>query len=280
MIGKNMPVFAMVLLALSCHAAIDDPKAENIKDRPQAQSAATPNLQTCQIVENLELVLDSEAPPIVLIGEVHGYTGAPALVEAILCHARKTGLKTQLAMELPKDREAIAHDFIRSTGDKKAYRAILSDSRWTSPGDGRRTASSFRLLEYLREQAGDNKTRLTYFVPAEPKVRAMMQGMSFTDAYEIVLADNLKADFKQNKPDKMVVLTGNLHASRGQNTFAGERYLTMASYFDADEAISFNISLQAAPVMSLKLLDKEPTYDGVYFVPDDEKAKMMPNTFR
>ena len=257
----------------------------------QKDAAITNNetITDCAAIEDLDAVLSEQAPPLIIIGEVHGRTGAPALVKALLCHSVSRGLKTHLALELPKDRENHALSFIRSDGGGGAYQSFLSDSRWLSLGDGRRTVETFGLLEYLRaeraahiaELRGQLKIGLSYFAPSAQQIKNLAGDKQTAQSYEIILKDHLNTALEVHRPAKMIVLAGNLHASRDDVTFGGESYKTMASYFGADEALTLNIHPELRPVMTLNIVtDSEARYDGTYSVVTDEMAQAVPSPFR
>jgi len=245
--------------------------------------------ESCQSVEGIEAFLSSNTPPLLIIGEVHGRTGAPTLIKAILCHSLQRGLKTHLALELPKERESYARAFIRSDGGRAARQNILSDSRWLSLGDGRRSDATFALLEYLREQRlnymacshGMQAIKLSYFGPSTEQLKALSANEYFGREYEITLKDNLIKAFEAQKSDKMIVLAGNLHASRSVTKFGDEEFKTMASYLSPNMALTFDMDVNLNPVMKMRLTSKDDNrFNGVYVVVNDDAAQAVPSPFR
>ena len=84
----------------------------------------------CVVVKGVDKILSDKAPPIIIVGENHGYKGAPSLVKALLCHATKRGINAHLALEFSRNGEAQAQSFIKSNGSKADYRTCLL---YTSP---------------------------------------------------------------------------------------------------------------------------------------------------
>ena len=255
--------------------------ASNVSDEIAADAKLSSLETECAVVKGVEEVLSDETPPIIIIGEVHGYKGAPSLVKALLCNAAKRGLKAHLALEYSSSDEIAAQEFIKSRGSQTDYKAILSDSRWLSLSDGRHTSATFGLLEYVQALPREEKIGVSYFVPTSNEIKALNLSRDFTRNYEIALADNLKSIFKKYSPDKMFVLTGNLHAMKGEAKFGGESYLTMANYFMKNEALSLNISNALVSQFSVTITpDEEGRYDGVYNVVNDAAAPAMTSPFK
>lgn len=235
----------------------------------------------CVVVKGVDKILSDKAPPIIIVGEIHGYKGAPSLVKALLCHATKRGINAHLALEFSRNGEAQAQSFIKSNGSKADYRTILSDSRWLSLSDGRHTSATFGLLEYLQALPSGEKIDVSYFVPSSNEMKALSGGAGFAKNYEIALADNLKSIFQRYNPDKMIVLIGNLHAMRGEARFGGATYLTMASHFSHKEAVSLNTSNILGNQFAITLTpDEEGRYDGTYGVENNDAAPAVPSPFR
>ena len=79
----------------------------------------------------------------------------------------------------------------------------------------------------------------------------------------------------------MIVLSGNLHAMRGEARFGGATYLTMASHFSPKEAVTLNTSNILDSQFNITLTpDVEGRYDGTYRVENDDAAPAVPSPFR
>lgn len=282
--GKTWRVVLLSFGLLSCGdlpSQVNEATVNKVGPRPNS-------LEDCPIIEGAEAVLSPENPAIILIGEVHGYIGAPALVKALLCHSQRRGLKTHLALELPKDREKYAVNFIRSDGGRRARQAFLSDSWWLSRGDGRRSAAVFDLIDYARTQyqrslltrGSQEQIGLSYFAASSAQITEMRDQSGFNQLYETALSDHLKHAFDMHNPDKMIVLTGNLHAQRGVATFGGEKYRLMAGLLLRDDIMTFNISRSLTDHMKITMSQAaDADYDGVYHVVADNLAAVLASPF-
>lgn len=233
----------------------------------------------CPDVKNVDKVLASPEP-IIIIGEIHGYIEPPKLIEAFICHSLKQDYKTLFAIEISQDKEEAISEYVKSSGDKVARRKILSDSRWLSIGDGRQTQSIFNILNVIRDYKSQGYQLSTVnFVPSNEAIKSFSLD-NFSSEYEKLLAKNIMDGFRIHKPDKMIVLVGNLHAKNGYGRFAGQTYQLMANYIDPRQSITLNISSEYAP-MAIEIFDEpKEGYDGVYILPSLTKATSVVSPFR
>jgi hypothetical protein len=246
-------------------------------------SASKTNSKTdliCPNVENVEELLAS-SKPIIIVGEIHGYNESPKLVEALICHSLKANYKTLFGIEISQDRAEDIRDYVNSSGNNVARKKILSDSRWLSLGDGRQSQASFDILELIRDYKSENlPITIMSFVPSDAALKTLLESPKFSTAYEKSLAENIMDSFELQNPEKMIVLSGNLHAKNGDGNFAGETYPLMATYMSADQTMTLNVSKIRKP-MAITLYDAPlEGFDGVYHVPDLTRAVPVKNPFR
>ena len=246
-------------------------------------SAAEPTSNAklnCPVVENVDKLLAS-SESIIIVGEVHGYVEPPKLIEALICHSLKANYRTVFGIEISQDRAKDINDYVNSSGDTYAKNKILSDSRWLSIGDGRQTQATFDILNSVRNyRSHDYPISTMSFVPSNADLNSLLAQPNFSAAYEKSLAKNITDSFEMQQPDKMIVLVGNLHAKNGEGKFAGQTYPLMATHMKATQTITLNVMKTDKPMAITLFGEPQDGFDGVYHVPDWNKAPPVEDPFR
>ncbi|HVX03578.1 MAG TPA: hypothetical protein VHA71_00500 [Rhodanobacteraceae bacterium] len=157
------------------------------------------------------------ASDLLLFGEMHGSSEAPALVGGIVC-ARAGQQPLALGLELPPDEQAPIDRYLVSDGDIEAKQRLLSGDFWRSDKDGRASAAMAALLESVRRfrHEGLPVTVFTFsdILPAK--------------TYDASIAQAIR-DFRTKHPRMAIIaLMGNVHASPMPFRVEGHDLLTAA----------------------------------------------------
>jgi hypothetical protein len=140
---------------------------------------------------------------LLLLGELHGTDQAPDMAGKIACVYAHWG-PTTLGVEIPRTDQAAIDQYLKSTGSLVAKRALLSGSFWQNDVDGRASAGMLALIEYVRRLQADGLA---------VSIFAFAQYQSGVPR-DTSLARSIRAFRTQHPHRRMVILTGNVHASQ------------------------------------------------------------------
>lgn len=152
------------------------------------------------------LTADLLVPGTVLVlGEIHGTTQAPAFAADVACAAARAGRKVLVGLEVPREEAARIEAFVASAGGAADREALVAGPFWRREyQDGRSSQAMAALLDALRGlRAAGHAVSAAAFDRAE---RTSAQERDRAMAAELARA--LGAD----STAVGVVLTGNLHA--------------------------------------------------------------------
>lgn len=192
--------------------------------------------------------------PLVILGEMHGQAGSPAIAGAIACREANA----TLALEVTTDEQPRIDAFLTSDGGTAAKSALLEGEHWKRPfQDGRSSTAMLALLE---------RARTWIHAGLALRVVAIDHGGSDQSAREKAMAAELVRLVKENR-GPVVMLVGNLHA----RTKPGAPW---------DKTMQFMAGYVLKDVPTLISLDERYT-DGDGWVcftndPDDCGRKKMP----
>lgn len=187
---------ALALLSIGCSSAGD---VVTGTEAPRAQAVADESVRTATDLL-LEAIGDHR---LTLIGEMHGTKETPALIGDAVEHLVSNHEAVVLALEIA-DREQPAIDaYLASSGTAADRAALLASPHWAQPPlDGRSSVAMFDLIERMRVlRAGGNDIAVALFDPDGSGDRA--RGM----------ADRLRALVVERPQARVLVLTGNMHAT-------------------------------------------------------------------
>jgi len=140
---------------------------------------------------------------ILLLGEIHGTSESPQLVGQLACAALEQGHAVVVGLELPRTMQEGIDTYLGGDGSREAKIELLDDDFWKRDyQDGRTSRAMMELIETLRVLRVDEQPiRIVAFdiVRREPDRDQAM-------ALEI---SRVAAD---RRDDRLIVLTGNLHA--------------------------------------------------------------------
>jgi hypothetical protein len=150
------------------------------------------------------------AAPVVILGELHGLTSAPAFTGDLACRLALSQ-SVVLALEIPTDEQARLDAFLASEGRTPDRAALTSGPFWTGVRDGRSSQARLDLLETIRQL---NRRG------AKIRVRAIDVKTNRDEG----MANNVIAAARESK-GPVLVLVGNLHARiapKGEAKWMGE----------------------------------------------------------
>jgi hypothetical protein len=148
---------------------------------------------------------------LLLLGELHGTDQAPAMAGKITCVYAHRGPVT-LGVEIPRTDQAAIDRYLKSKGNLVAKHALLSGSFWQNDVDGRASAAMLELIEYVRrlQRVG---LPVSMFAFAQYKSGVPR---------DVSLARSIRMFRTQHPRRRMVVLTGNVHASQASSIRFGK----------------------------------------------------------
>ncbi|WP_282297083.1 calcium-binding protein [Stenotrophomonas sp. PS02289] len=153
---------------------------------------------------------------LLVLGELHGTRETPLLVQALLQgYDEKTPL--QLALELPTTENTALAAYMASSGDAAAKHALRNSPYWNVRDhlhDGRRSQDMLDLIEAARALRAQGRD------VAVVGFDENTAGEGGPGARDADMAKTLRAEFHAlPATGRMIVLTGNVHGSRGQPTY-------------------------------------------------------------
>ena len=186
----------------------------------------------CRPLDGVDTLLQSESTRIIWVGEMHGTQEQPALFGDMVCHAARMGRPVIVALERDVEEQPAWDAFLASNGGRRARAAFLRTPSWTYYfQDGRSSLAMLQLAEDLRAaRARGAPIDVKTFLPiADAPARDTAEDRERRMA-EAILA------ISRARPDALIlVLSGNLHASKGSNTRSKPPYRLAASFLPPDE---------------------------------------------
>jgi hypothetical protein len=186
----------------------------------------------CAPVPGLDL-LKSAPARILWFGEIHGTNEQPALFGDIVCNLSAEGHPLVVVLERSIDEQAAWTQYLKSRGLAADVDALATGKAWTwKLQDGRSGRATLRLAERLRRlfQAG----RVS-------EVRLMIPRSSgeSPEAYERSMGEAVARAAAAHPNERVLVLSGNLHAQKSTNDSDGVSYRLAANF--APDVVSINI---------------------------------------
>lgn len=186
--------------------------------------------QTCRPVPGLDQLTANPQTRFLIVGETHGTNETPRLVADLACNL-VTSRPITVALEFGVASTPDLVKYLQSDGGAEARKQLLQSRIWQpSFADGRNSQAMFALIEQLRAlRAGGAKLRIAAFQPND--ISHLEQHY-----YELGMASNWAKIADLAPDDLMLVLVGDVHASKN----LGTRYpfAPAASHLKPDETIS------------------------------------------
>lgn len=176
----------LTTLALCGLVAADDPLIAKVDCEAPAQAAAV-----------------IRQAPILLVGEIHGMTEGPALIGELVCEALRQGYAVTVGLELPRTLQESIDAYLESDGSRQAKGALLAEGFWQRDyQDGRTSVAVMDLIGTLRAFRSDGQ---------EVRIVAFDVARRVSDR-DREMASALGRAATERRDDRLIVLTGNLHA--------------------------------------------------------------------
>lgn len=179
---------------------------------------------------------------VIVLGEMHGTTETPQLVQALAESYARTG-PVLVALEIwDSENEAISA-YLSSTGDQAARTHLRQQPFWqvdAEHNDGRRTECMLGLLDSLRAMRAQGRDIAV--LPYDP--RALMDGEQ--RSRDRMMADHIRAAFTGLQNSRLIMLTGNRHAMLKVPAFIGAGNMDSAAGYLLDlHPFTVNIAARA-----------------------------------
>ncbi len=188
---------ALVLLCLVSNAWGAQPSADYVRRHARSVPAAISTLARYKVIS---------------VGEIHGTRQGPAFVLEVLRLLRRTGKSVLLGLEIPASEQNSVDSYLR-TGRLSFLRK--SEFFRREYQDGRSSRAMYELLRGVRSL---------------PKVKVFgFDAVNVTSGQDRdeKMARNLAAAYRAAKPDVLVFLAGNIHASISVGTPFDSSYRPM-----------------------------------------------------
>jgi len=221
----------------------------------------------------------------IVLGEYHGTAETPRLVADLVERYSRDNAAVRLGLEMPMSENVALARYLRSNGDPDAREALRTTPFWSvkdNQHDGRRSRDMLDLIESIRSlrAQGRNVGVAGYDVETGSSTD--------NDMRDAAMATHLHQQFNALPPgDRMLVLTGNVHAMRSppadappemqQRTMASH-LLDLPLYSVRLEALRGHFWACVQPCRALPLIERAPRdpllstdqdrqYDLVVFLP-------------
>jgi len=222
---------------------------------------------------------------LIVLGEYHGTAETPRLVADLVERYSRDNAAVRLGLEMPMSENVALARYLRSNGDPDAREALRTTLFWfvkDNQHDGRRSRDMLDLIESIRSlrAQGRNVGVAGYDVETGSSTD--------NDMRDAAMATHLHQQFNALPPgDRMLVLTGNVHAMRSppadappemqQRTMASH-LLDLPLYSVRLEALRGHFWACVQPCRALPLIERAPRdpelstdqdrqYDLVVFLP-------------
>ena len=195
-------------------------------------------MTVCRPVPGEEQLWSGQTTRYVIVGEVHGTTQVPELFGDLACAAHASGRPVVVGVEMSETAQPDLDRFLGSDGRTAAVRAFLASPAWRSPmKDGRSSRSYLQLIERLRvlKRAGE----IAAVVAIQPSGDTAEQPSA--DGFNAAMADRIRSAGKLSPRAIVLVLVGNLHASKHPVHFGDQVITPAAADLPPAETISVNV---------------------------------------
>lgn len=211
----------------------------------------------------------------VIVGEIHGTTETPAAFAQLVCAAAEQGPVT-VALELPVEMQPQLDAFLTASDDAVAAAilqpTIFGDFRMA---DGRTSLAMVEMMQAIRRLKAEGRdVAIRAFQPSTARPPAFDQNY-----YELDMASALVAAAAERPEARVLVLVGNIHASKTR--FERLDLLPAAAHLPRKATVSLNVAQQGGQSWSCqangcRAYDSMARYDagarGVIMGPVSEGA--------
>lgn len=195
--------------------------------------------ERCSPPEGLASATSKENLRFLVFGEVHGTAEAPALFAESVCAAVTSDMKVLVGLEFSEASAGVFRQFLDSAGGPEDVKNLLTDSYWSQQAaqfpDGRTSQAMLDLVQRLRGLHSSG-----YELSIAPFVRPALGPRKTQTPYEKGLAESLMEAESDGSYDLVMVLVGNLHASKDVIN-AATPFEPMAMHLPQDETVTLRM---------------------------------------
>ena len=191
------------------------------------------NANCASDIEVPKVVFDAR---VVVLGEVHGTTQAPAFAAALLCALAQPTVPVLLALEIPNDQQSAIDAFVGG-GPSADFERHNSKARFWSRSfqDGRSSAAMITLIEAARTIRASG---------ADIQVLAFDRGEEQLDpalTRNEVMAKNILSGMEKRSGLKVLVLTGQVHAKKSVGASFDSQFKSTTYLLSRANVLSFQM---------------------------------------
>ncbi len=198
-------------------------------------AAASPH--PCRPVAGAQALWARPEVRYILVGEMHGTRETPALFADLACDAGTSGRRVVVALERPEAEQRAIDAFMASNGDASAVTRFLASPMWRGPwADGRSSLAYLAMFKRLREMRASGEVAAV--VGLEPATWTAPATQSSSNAD---MADRVKAAAGHRPGSVVLVLVGDLHASKAVIDAYGDAFTPMAADLPANETVALDV---------------------------------------
>lgn len=232
----------------------------------------------CVEIVGFDDILDNPDIEIIVIGEVHGMTAPPQLAEAMICHSLQRGDKTLLALEMTASNQM--QEYLKSDGSESAQMKLFEEDMWDGEfTDGRSSEDMFLLVDQARLlKQGNVPFAISLFVPSREEQEANWGEKEISSNERNQIKENLMATkilSAKNafSADRVIVLTGNIHASHARYERGGRNYDLMGVHLPPEKTLTLNTLYQSGTSWSCRSASAEDckTHDTMGSVSENHR---------
>lgn len=178
-----------------------------------ALSAPALAAEQCSLPQGWRQVVQSN-PPYVVFGEIHGSRESPAFVGNLACALAKGGERVLVAVELSARADAAFQAAWRLPPVQ--FPAELVKQGWADETDGRGSGAMRDMLIRLHaaKTAGMPIAIVAFNGDRDDAQRARFASLPGQEPHEAAQAENIRAAVAAGRYDRVLVLTGNVHAQK------------------------------------------------------------------
>lgn len=213
---------------------------------------------------------------IIVVGESHGTSEAPAAFVGIVCEASRRGPVT-VGLEMPESDQPLL-DFVMSTTDEPTATSVLRNGDFGDPrrNDGRHSQAMFdMILSFWRLKAAGQDIALRAFAPRMSVIQGRDQAW-----WELEMAYGMSRALVARPDARLLILVGSLHARKTPFERFPEVGLPAAGHLYSGDTLTLRIADQGGSAWNCQaecgVHTARAVHDadlrGVILEPEDEGA--------
>jgi hypothetical protein len=218
-----------------------------------AFSAPALPAEQCSLPEGWGQVVQSN-PRYVVFGEIHGSREAPAFVGNLACVLAKRGERVLVAVELSARADAAFQAAWRLPPAQ--FPAELLKQGWADETDGRGSEAMRDMLIRLHaiKSTGMPIAIVAFNGDRDDAQRTKFARLPGQEPHEAAQAENIRAAVAAGRYDRVLVLTGNVHAQKMPIERRGTVFRPMAMHLaPAAQVVSLNMATAGGASWNCKM---------------------------